>query len=433
MSFSNFRNVILLSIGILCLIYLSSCQSIITTVMKSTLDVSGKELKAIQQTPEPGTTLTKNAALVLEGIDRFADGNLLLTAQTAKKAGIDLDTENVENVTGKSSDTLLEGTGISQEAAAAAGSETNDLIASYLAPKKGDTIENFTIPTTDDQQIGIHLHYPSDAKSLIAKQGKLPVVLVAHGGNYTMGEFSYYTRFTSHIANATDSVVVFVDYRLAPEWKFPAQHEDMLSTWKWIHEHGAEYGLDADRIAFFGDSAGANLVAGLVLRLLQEDAQGPRSVVLICPNVSLDSTMLPSRIMFSGLNGRTFMIPYAIFQDLQEQYLQKPEDAYNPYVSPLVALLGLMELGPDVQTYYTPHALDIELPLEHPPTLIQVAQVDPLRDEGILYYSVLKHFGTDVDLKLYEGMFHEFFLLDMLLPEADQALDDMSRFIKSKW
>lgn len=401
--------------------------------MKSTLNVSGKELKEMQQTPEPGTTLTKNAALVLEGIDRFTDGNLFFTKETAKKAGLDLDTENIESSTGKSNDTLLEGAGISQEAASSAGAEANELIASYLSPKKGDAIGDVQIPTTDGQNITIHIHYPANAESLIAKYGSLPIVLVSHGGNFTMGEFSYYTRFTSHIANATDSAVVFVDYRLAPAWKFPAQHEDMFTAWKWIHESGKEYNLDADRIAFFGDSAGANLIAGLTLRLMQEKLPVPTAVVLICPNVSLDATMLPSRVLFSGLNGRTYMIPYRAFQDMQEQYLQKPEDTYSPYVSPLVALLGLFDLGPEVQTYYTPHALDIELPLEHPPTLIQVAQVDPLRDEGILYYSVLKHFGTDVDLKLYEGMFHEFFLLDMLLPEADQALDDMSRFIKSKW
>jgi|GEM_PF-920188 acetyl esterase len=412
---------------------LTSCQSIITNVMKSTLDVSGKELNEMRKTPEPGSLLTKNSALVLEGIDRYMGGNLMLSESTATKAGLKLDTDNIENVTGKSDDTLLEGAGVSQKAAEAAGSETNKLIASYLAPKKGDTIKDMSIPTTESQEIVIHFHYPSDASELIDKNGVLPAIIVAHGGNYTMGEFSYYTRFTSKIANATKAVVVFVDYRLAPEWKFPAQHDDMYSTWNWLRQHGGEYAIDPENIAFFGDSAGANLMAGLTLRLLQEQSPLPKSIVLICPNVSLDSTMLPSRILFSGLAGRTFMIPFSMFKSLQESYLSDPADVYSPYVSPLVALLGLMDLGADVDTYYTPHALDIELPLKHPPTLIQVAQIDPLRDEGVLYYSALKHFGTDVELKLYEGVFHEFFLLDMLLPEADRALEDMSRFIVEMW
>lgn len=401
--------------------------------MKSTLDVSNAELKEMRKTPEPGTLLTKNSALVLEGIDRYMGGNLMLSESTAKKAGIDLETEELDNVTGKTEDTLLVGAGVSQEAATAAGVETNKLIASYLSPKKGDVIKDITISTGDHQTIVIHLHYPSNASELIDKNGVLPAIIVAHGGNYTMGEFSYYTRFTSKIANATKAVVVFVDYRLAPEWKFPAQHDDMYSTWNWLRQHGGEYAIDPENIAFFGDSAGANLMAGLTLRLLQEQSPLPKSIVLICPNVSLDSTMLPSRILFSGLAGRTFMIPFSMFKSLQESYLSDPADVYSPYVSPLVALLGLMDLGADVDTYYTPHALDIELPLKHPPTLIQVAQIDPLRDEGVLYYSALKHFGTDVELKLYEGVFHEFFLLDMLLPEADRALEDMSRFIVEMW
>ncbi len=400
--------------------------------MKSTLDVSEKELRELRKTDEPGTLLTKNAALVLEGVDRFTGGNLFISASDAKKVGVDVSTYE-GSVTGKSEDALLEGAGVSQEVVAEAGDETTKLIATYLAPKKGDVIKDVVVPTTDGQSVTVHLHYPADAESLIKEKGVLPVVIAAHGGNYTMGEFSYYTRFTSKVANGADAVVAFVDYRLAPEWKYPSQTMDILATWNWLQENSIEYSLDRDRIALFGDSAGANLIAGVVLRLLQSQQKLPVALVLMCPNVSLDPTMLSSRILFSGLTGRTFMIPFSMFKSLQDSYLEHPEDCTNPLVSPLVGLLGLMDVGEGVQTYYSDNALDLELPLNHPPTLIQVAQVDPLRDEGKLYYSALKHFGTDVSFRQYDGMFHEFFLLDMLLPEATQALDDMNQFLKQRF
>jgi acetyl esterase len=212
-----------------------------------------------------------------------------------------------------------------------------------------------------------------------------------HGGGWTLGALHHSDWLCSQVCLGVGAVVVSVDYRLAPLHRFPTAVLDSLAAVTWVAEHAAELGADATRIAVMGDSAGGNLAA-VVCQLLR-DRGGPAIAhqSLIYPATDLRTPedfddAAPARADYPILSS-------AVMVTFRDQYLGPDGDADSPMASPILAddLSGL------------------------PPALIQVAEYDPLRDDGIRYARALEHAGNRVRLTEYVGMPHGYFSFPMVI------------------
>ena len=211
--------------------------------------------------------------------------------------------------------------------------------------------------------------------------GPLPVLVFYHGGGWVMGSLDTHDSACRHIARGSGCLVVAVDYRLAPEHKFPAPVDDCMAALNWVAAHAADLGGDPARLAVGGDSAGGTLAAAAALAA--RDAGGPPIALqlLIYPPTTMDFA-LPS------------MKEYAQGQLLTTQgmrwfwhhYLNDDSEADNPLVSPLKAasLAGL--------------------PAAH----VVTCEYDPLRDEGEAYAEQLRAAGVAVTHQRYDGLMHGF-------------------------
>lgn len=197
-----------------------------------------------------------------------------------------------------------------------------------------------------------------------------PVVVYFHGGGWTLGALDHSDWLCSQVCLGVGAVVLSVDYRLAPLHRFPTAVLDSVAAVTWVAGHAAELGADATRIAVMGDSAGGNLAA-VVCQLLR-DRGGPPIThqSLIYPATDLRTpedfdAAAPPRTDYPILSS-------AVMVTFRDQYLGPDGDADSPMASPILAddLSGL------------------------PPALIQVAEYDPLRDDGIRYARALEHAGN---------------------------------------
>jgi acetyl esterase len=218
-----------------------------------------------------------------------------------------------------------------------------------------------------------------------AQEPGSPVVIYFHGGGWTLGALDHSDWLCSQVCLGVGAVVVSVDYRLAPLHRFPTAVLDSIAAVHWVAGHAAELDVDATRIAVMGDSAGGNLAA-VVCQLLRERG-GPRIAhqSLIYPATDLRTpedfdSAAPARTDYPILSS-------AVMVTFRDQYLGPDGDPESPMASPILAedLSGL------------------------PPALIQVAEYDPLRDDGIRYARALEHAGNQVRLTEYVGMPHGYF------------------------
>ncbi len=218
-----------------------------------------------------------------------------------------------------------------------------------------------------------------------------PVVVHFHGGGWTLGALDHSDWLCSQVCLGVGAVVVSVDYRLAPVHRFPTAVLDSLAAVTWVASHADELGVDGRRIAVMGDSAGGNLAA-VVCQVLR-DRGGPAIAhqSLIYPATDLRTpedfdTVAPARTDWPILSS-------AVMVAFRDQYLGPDGDANDPMASPILAqdLTGL------------------------PPALLQVAEYDPLRDDGIRYARALQRAGNQVRLTEYVGMPHGYFSFPMVI------------------
>ncbi|MGH7840561.1 MAG: alpha/beta hydrolase [Candidatus Binataceae bacterium] len=219
-------------------------------------------------------------------------------------------------------------------------------------------------------------------------KGTLPILIYYHGGGFVIGDCEAYDIPCRALANGAGCIVVSVDYRLAPEHKFPTPPEDCYAAAVWIAGHAAEVGGDAARVAVGGDSAGGNLSA--VVAQMARDRKGPAIVfqLLIYP-VTDHAANTPS----SKANAEGYLLTKAAMDWFWGHYLSNPSDGAKPYASPL-------------------RATDFS---KLPPALVVTAEFDPLRDEGIAYAQKLQQAGVKVKHSDYLGMIHGFFSLGHVL------------------
>jgi acetyl esterase len=225
----------------------------------------------------------------------------------------------------------------------------------------------------------------------------LPVVVFFHGGGWSICDLDTHDGTCRSLANGACAVVVSVDYRLAPEHKFPAAADDAYAATQWVFDHSDELGVDADRLAVAGDSAGGNLAA--VVPLMARDRGGPpiRFQLLIYPvtDFSFDTDSYRD-------NAEGYFLHRASMEWYWRQDLSSDEAGAHPYASPLrvADASGL------------------------PPGMVMTAEFDPLRDEGEAYGRKLADAGVPFTVRRYDGVFHGFFSMVAFLEGAKQATAD---------
>lgn len=206
-----------------------------------------------------------------------------------------------------------------------------------------------------------------------------PGVLYIHGGGFCLGSVEFEHQGALLTAHATDAVVVSVEYRLAPEHPFPAAVEDCYAALVWLASEAPALGVDPDRIALMGQSAGGGLAAGLAL--MARDRGGPKACYQVLGMPELDHR-LETPSMRAFLDTPLWNRPNAIMS--WRCYLGNGPGEVSPYASPSIAadLGGL------------------------PPAYVSTMEFDPLRDEGIEYALRLLQAGVPVELHQYPGTFH---------------------------
>ncbi len=223
-----------------------------------------------------------------------------------------------------------------------------------------------------------------------------PTLIYFHGGGWVLGNLDSHDGVCRDIANAAQCTVISVDYRLAPEAKFPAAADDSIAAAQWIHDNAAELGVDRTRLAVGGDSAGGNLSA--VVALHARDNGGPKLKlqVLIYPSADM-SSVYPSYEEFAEQLPLT-RTTMDWFVDL---YLKnRSEDAKDWRASPLHAksLTGL------------------------PPAFVITAAMDPLRDEGEEFARALMKAGVPVEVKRFDGQIHGFLTMGRIVKDSAVAI-----------
>jgi acetyl esterase len=235
--------------------------------------------------------------------------------------------------------------------------------------------------------------------------GLRPALVYFHGGGFVFGNLDTHDAVCRALAKASGAVVVAVDYRLAPEHKFPAAVDDSYAATKWVAANAERLGIDASRIAVGGDSAGGNLATVIAMRC--RDAGGPAlaAQVLIYPVTDVSTFETGShRELAEG-----YFLTRAGMEWFTGHYLASADHKRHPEVSPLLApnLSGL------------------------PPALIITAEFDPLRDEGEAYAQRLQQAGVPVTLTRYPGMIHGFVSMRGVLSGGRQAIQEAANFTQS--
>jgi acetyl esterase len=241
-------------------------------------------------------------------------------------------------------------------------------------------------------QITVRVYWPGG-------QGPHPVLLFYHGGGWVIGDLYTHDGICRSLANAAGCAVASVDYRLAPESKYPAAVEDSYAGLAWVVDHAATLGIDPRRVAVGGDSAGGNLATVVALTARERGRPALVYQVLIYP-VTDHRFDTPSY----RENATGYVLTAEAMRWFWRHYLAHDAQGAEPLASPLRA--------PDLGGL--------------PPALVLTAECDPLRDEGEAYAMRLRNAGVPVTLTRYPGMFHGFFRMTRLLDKARAALDEVA-------
>jgi acetyl esterase len=261
-------------------------------------------------------------------------------------------------------------------------------------------VQNRTVPGLDGcGEIPVRIYYPLGAE---ASNSGVPLIVYLHGGGFVLCDLDSHDACCRRLANGVGAIVVSVDYRLAPENRYPAALDDAWAATQWVAAHAAELGGDASRLVVAGDSAGGNLAA--VVCMIARDRGGPAIAfqVLIYPVV--DQRRKPSASHARSAPGVLTMDHMRWFT---EQYLGPDGDRLDVLVSPILGdLSGL------------------------PPAHIVTGEIDPLCDEDEEFARLLRAAGVAATVRRYPNMFHGFFNLPDDIPAAEQANADVCLVVR---
>jgi len=234
-----------------------------------------------------------------------------------------------------------------------------------------------------------------------ANAAKHKAILYFHGGGFRFGSVTSHRDLIARISEASGCRVLAINYRLAPEHRFPAPLEDALAAYRWLLDQG----LKPECIAFAGDSAGGNLALACLLSLRERGLPLPAAGVLMSPWTDLAATgaSYTSRSDVDPIHQRPMIVALA------KNYLGEDGDPCNPLVSPLYADLTGM-----------------------PPLLIQVGDRETVLDDSTMFADKARAAGIDVELQVWDGMIHVFQMFGEELAEARQAIDSIAKFLDKR-
>ncbi|WP_445216564.1 alpha/beta hydrolase [Bradyrhizobium sp. Pa8] len=256
--------------------------------------------------------------------------------------------------------------------------------------------------TQDGQSVKIYIMKPEHVT------GKPGVLLFIHGGVWIVGNFQNHQRLLRDLVVGSGQIGVFVEYTSLPKARFPTQLDQSYAVLKWVASHAEEFGADGSRIAVAGNSVGGNMTAAL--SLMAKDRSGPKISYQVMMIPATDASVDTASYHEYG-TGR--FLARAFMKYGWDLYAPDAATRNNPYVSPLRASLQQLK--------------------GLPPALVITAENDPLRDEGEAYARKLKEAGVSVIATRYNGMIHDFVLLNGIQsdPEPKAAIRQMSAEIKA--
>ena len=236
------------------------------------------------------------------------------------------------------------------------------------------------------------------------RNGPFPLLVFFHGSGFVLCSLDTHDGMCRNLCAGAGCVVASVDYRLAPEHKFPAGIDDCLQATRWAAAHAAQLGADPARIAVSGDSAGANMAAVTALRVRDEGGPALCGQLLLYPVT--DYYMPGTRSYEQNAEG------YGLTRDTMrwfwDHYLSSPSEAAHPHASPLRA--------PDLSGL--------------PPALVITAEYDPLRDEGEHYAEKLRAAGVPTSLTRYDGVNHGFMFWVGIVDKAGAAMNQACEWLR---
>lgn len=224
-----------------------------------------------------------------------------------------------------------------------------------------------------------------------------PAIVYFHGGGHVVGDIDNYDRTVRYIATQAGCRLVNVDYRCAPEHKFPTAAEDAIAAFRWVQDSAAQLGIDATRVAVMGDSAGGNLSAVVAMAARDRAFAPPKVQCLVYPVVDL-------RLVSESITtlGAGFGLTKPLIQWFANHYVRDAADRENVLASPLLA---------------ASHA-------NLAPAIVTVAGFDPLHDEGVAYAEKLRAAGVPVTLVRHNDLTHAWVTMTGAVPPAQAAMDE---------
>lgn len=259
-----------------------------------------------------------------------------------------------------------------------------------------DRVEDIRIPVDKAEIKGrFYSDYP-ESESLI---------VYFHGGGFVIGNIDGSDSVCRMIAKKSGSKVISVDYRLAPENKFPVPVEDAFNSYRWIRENAERFGVDVDRIAVSGDSAGGNLSAALCLKAIDDEYPLPKLNVMFYPVVTSDTSSESFREYSNDL-----ILTRGMMNWFHNHYVRSHEDLMNPYFAPILSdKISMM-----------------------PETIVVTAEFDPLRDQGETYVADLRRNSVKATGIRAMGMIHGFLGYFPVSSNAHNILTMVSSLVGNK-
>ncbi len=251
----------------------------------------------------------------------------------------------------------------------------------------------------DQAPITLRIYRPSEEQNL-------PVMVFFHGGGWVIGNVDSHDYMLRTFTNEAKCVVVSVDYSLAPEFKFPVPVEDCYLATQWVAKHAEELGVDSERLAIGGDSAGGNLAAVVAYLSVQRGGAPIHSQYLFYPSTGF--VLTESYEQF----GNGFGLDHSTMTWFTECYINDERDTQNPLAAPL--------LIPDEET------------AQLAPAYIVTAENDPLRDGGEQFAEKLKTAGVEASYMCYPGMIHGFMTMTKVLEDGNRAVREAAQHFRSK-
>lgn len=227
-------------------------------------------------------------------------------------------------------------------------------------------------------------------------EAPLPLVVFFHGSGFVLCSLDTHDGMCRHLAAGIGAMVVSVDYRLAPEHKFPAGPDDCLAATRWVAAHAAELGAETGRIMLAGDSAGANMAAVTALRVRDQGGPALAGQMLLYPVTDYYRPGTPSY----AENAEGYGLTAATMKWFWDHYLNHPGEGLEPYAAPLRA--------PDLSGL--------------PPAYVLSAEYDPLRDEAERYGERLSEAGVSTEITRRAGVNHGFMFWVGVVGKADEAM-----------